>query len=151
MAIGYSFRARSACYGSRSQGGRLHQRRGATGVRKRGGNDQMKGGGELRGLEADRVRERRGCRAVSAGLRKPVACQAAPIAILAAGLQSDLAREVLAGGAPTPTLTKQPMLVGSPSHEGQNEVGQDWQDSQPSLPCSSEFPQRHHLHEPATV
>jgi len=120
-------------------------------VRQRGGNDQVNGGSELRVLKAGRVGKKRGRVALGVGLRKPLASQAAPIAILAAGLQSDLAREVLAGGAPTPTLTKQPMLVGSPSHEGQNEVGQDWQDSQPSLPCSSEFPQRHHLHEPATV
>jgi len=86
MAIGHSFRAGSACYGSRSQRGRLHQRGGATGVRKRGGNDQVNGGGGLRGLEADRMRERRACRVVGAGLRKPLASYAAPITILAVGL-----------------------------------------------------------------
>jgi hypothetical protein len=104
-------------------------------VRKRGGNERVNGGSELRGLEADRVRERRGCRAVSAGLRKPVASQAAPIAILAAGLQGDLAREVLAG-APTPALTKQPVLVGAARRKSQNQIGQNRQDTQPGLPCS---------------
>jgi hypothetical protein len=114
-------------------------------VRQRGGNDQVNGGGDLRGIEAGRVRERRGCRAVRAGLRKPVAGQTAPILVLGANLQGDPISEVLAGNALTPALTKHPVLVGATRRKRQNEIGQHRQDSQPGLPRAVLFADAHFL------
>ena len=86
MAIGQSFRVGSACYGSRSQRGRLHQRGGATGMQKRGGNDWVNSGSKLRGLEAGRVGKKGCLLTMGAGLCKPVAGDTAPSRIVAVGL-----------------------------------------------------------------
>lgn len=103
-------------------------------MRKSGGNGRVKGGSELAGLEACRVCKKGRLRTPGAGLCKPVAGDTAPPRILAVGLERGHASEAYAGGTRTQALANQPVLVGPTSHEGQNEIGQDWQDGQPAMP-----------------
>jgi len=73
-------------------------------VRKRGGNDRVNGGSELRSLEAGRVGKKGRLRTVGAGLCKPLAGDTAPPRILAIGLERHHAGGAHAGGTRTQTL-----------------------------------------------
>ena len=120
-------------------------------MRKRGGNDRVHGGSELRGLKASRVGQKRRLRAVGAGLCKPFAGQTAAPRILGVGLQRGYGSEARGGGTRAQAPPNHPVLVAPTSHEGEDEIGQDWQDRQPGMPCSLWFPQGNHSNEHATV
>lgn len=104
-------------------------------MRKRGGNDRVNGGSELRGLEVGWVGKKGRLRTMGAGLCKPVAGYTAP-RIAAVGLKRGHASTAYFSSTLTQALVKQPVLVRPTSHERQNEIGQNWQDGQPGLPCS---------------
>lgn len=120
-------------------------------MRKRGGDDRVNGGSELRGLKAGRVGQKRSLRAVGAALCKPFAGQTAASRILGVGLQRGYGSEARGGGTRAQIPPNHPVLVGPTSHEGEDEIGQDWQDSRPAMPCSLWLAQGNHLNEHATV